>query len=86
MYTSSQNHSESSGYMSQHSSYNSLLDQESFNSLNSQNQIRNYKSTFSLPSTANDPKNISSTIPKLSNGDLTQPPNNPRVLDCTKSS
>ena len=43
MYTSSQSHSESSGYMSKHSSYNSLLDQESFNSLNSQDQIRNYK-------------------------------------------
>ena len=26
MYTSSQNHSQSSGYMSQHSSYNSLLE------------------------------------------------------------
>ena len=86
MYTSSQNHSESSGYMSQHSSYNSLLDQESFSSLNSQDRVRNYKSTSSLPSTANDPKNISSTTPKASNGDLTQPPNKPRVLNRTRSS
>ena len=86
MYTSSQNHSESSGYMSQHSSYNSLLDQESFSSLNNQDRIRNYKSTSSLPSTANDPKNVSSSTPKVSNGDLTQPPNKPRVLNRTRSS